>query len=630
MSLRKIKESLHPFYTDAEIDNATHYYVPTQCQNVAPSKEDEPGRTHAFATKELLIPFFLDKVFKAQQSANDKFFIVLADSGMGKTTFMINLYIQYLQKNPTKVGYVRLLPLGYPEVMKEVEKIPENKRADTMLMLDAFDEDNEALTNYRERLQSILNIAGSFGRVIITCRTQFFPSEEEEPKETGIISFSGLQKQYLFRKLYVSPFDERDIKKYLSLKYPLFQFARKEKAAKVISQSPNLMVRPMLLSYIDDLIENVKLYKFAYQVYEELIKRWVEREVARVKQDPENYRRELMNFSKAVSIEIYLGQKKRGGLVITGEELLPFAKRHGIALNDLELKSRSLLNRDAKGNFKFSHRSILEYFLAFEAFSNPNFYNEIDLTGMEQAAKFLSEMLFDQLRAVKGKYKLDKDGDSKDFTQIMLNEVPDVKYVALKSANFEELKVLRAFKNLDRIQIGNIQLKKSMLDEILGQNLLNLSRKFLLDVGALQELTHIAQADLSYNQIEDCSHIQAFVNLQGLNLRSNKVLKLSGIEKLSNLISLDLSDNRIISIQEIESLARLESLDLSGNQIEDISALKNLSNLKWLNLKKTKVRSLEALKGLTNLANLDITNTPVSPEDAAQLQQILPNCKIEF
>ena len=60
---RKLQQDLHPFYTRQEIQRATQYYVETTCQNVAPSKDDEPGRTHAFAAKNEIIPFFLKKAF---------------------------------------------------------------------------------------------------------------------------------------------------------------------------------------------------------------------------------------------------------------------------------------------------------------------------------------------------------------------------------------------------------------------------------------------------------------------------------------------------------------------------------------------------------------------------------------
>ena len=61
---RKLNKDLHPFFTPVEIKKATQYYIPTKCQNIAPSKENEPGQTHAFATREKIIPFFINQAFK--------------------------------------------------------------------------------------------------------------------------------------------------------------------------------------------------------------------------------------------------------------------------------------------------------------------------------------------------------------------------------------------------------------------------------------------------------------------------------------------------------------------------------------------------------------------------------------
>jgi hypothetical protein len=42
-------------------------------------------------------------------------------------------------------------------------------------------------------------------------------------------------------------------------------------------------------------------------------------------------------------------------------ELKPLADQFGIGLADWQLRGRSLLNRDVAGNYKFAHRSIMEY-----------------------------------------------------------------------------------------------------------------------------------------------------------------------------------------------------------------------------------------------------------------------------
>lgn len=41
-----------------------------------------------------LIPFFIQAAFN-EKSDSERFYLILADSGMGKTTFLINLYLRY-------------------------------------------------------------------------------------------------------------------------------------------------------------------------------------------------------------------------------------------------------------------------------------------------------------------------------------------------------------------------------------------------------------------------------------------------------------------------------------------------------------------------------------------------------
>ncbi|MEL6634760.1 MAG: hypothetical protein AAFQ83_25070, partial [Bacteroidota bacterium] len=111
-----LAKDLHPFFTRYEVEQATRYYVPTRYQNVPPSNDDEPGRNYISAARQPLIPLFLNKAFKNDADDN-KFYLVLADSGMGKTTFMINLYLSYKYKRTrfwqSPKHDIKLFPMGH-------------------------------------------------------------------------------------------------------------------------------------------------------------------------------------------------------------------------------------------------------------------------------------------------------------------------------------------------------------------------------------------------------------------------------------------------------------------------------------------------------------------------------------
>lgn len=379
-----IYNKLKPFYTEFEVKKATEKYMPTKCQNVDPCQEEEPTNVHAYVTKEKLIPFFIKKVFNAKKS--EKYYIILADSGMGKTTFIINLFSEYSKKIFKKHKMI-LLPLGHPDTDATIDIIQDKEN--TILLLDALDEDSKSLNDYKKRLNEIIEKTKSFQAIVITSRTQFFPSQIEEPKETGILKFGCEKGMHKFYKLYISPFDEKDINKYLKMKFNIFNISKRKRAKVIVEKSPKLMVRPMLLANIDDLIKREYPYQYPHHIYEEMVERWIQRERVDSKE-------ELRKFSKELALDIYNSRIERKGIIISAKDIKQFADNHKIKLEDFEIKSRSLLNRNGEGQYKFAHKSILEYFVALDLFNNPDNEYMYEYDGFEQIEKFYYDMCIER------------------------------------------------------------------------------------------------------------------------------------------------------------------------------------------------------------------------------------------
>src|SRR5438132_2009605 len=101
-------------------------------------------------------------------------------------------------------------------------------------------------------------------RIVISCRTQFFSSDEEIPKQVGTITVgvraAGEPAEYTFHKLYLSPFTDDQANQYLRRRYPLIEFKwlSRRRARRLAEKIPHLRARPMLLAHIDDLVESEK------------------------------------------------------------------------------------------------------------------------------------------------------------------------------------------------------------------------------------------------------------------------------------------------------------------------------------------------------------------------------------
>jgi hypothetical protein len=195
---------------------------------------------------------------------------------------------------------------------------------------------------------------------LITCRTQFFQREEEIPRETGVIrvgiTSAGQSREYIFYKLYISPFSDEQVKAYLKRRFSIWRLRRRRRARAMAQKIRDLVARPMLLAHIPVLVQSDKSVQYAFQLYEEMVEAWLERERPFVKD-----KEALRLFSERLAVNLYVNRQRRGAERIPKAELADLAKAWNIPLDEWQLSSRSLLNRDAMGNYKFAHSSIMEY-----------------------------------------------------------------------------------------------------------------------------------------------------------------------------------------------------------------------------------------------------------------------------
>ena len=352
LKTRSISRHLGPEFTVAGIHRSIRYYISAMCQDLDPAGAEEPRLVYGVQEK---LFEALDKVLT--HSTEHNFIFLLADSGMGKTSALINYYARHLRRfrKPFKLF---LIPLGIPDADERIAKITD--RAGSVLFLDALDEDTLAMVDHAERLRTLLSLTRDFERVLISCRTQFFSKDEEIPKETGKIKLSpraaGESAEYYFHKIYLSPFNEDQVTKYLKRRYPIWRRGRRKKAHAIVKKIPNLTVRPMLLAHVDDIVQSDRNIQYSYQLYEEMIDAWLKREQGFIQKTDD-----LRQLSEMLAVDLYLKRASRGSERIKRSDLVGLARQWGIPLEDWKLSGRSLLNRDADGNYKFAHRSIMEY-----------------------------------------------------------------------------------------------------------------------------------------------------------------------------------------------------------------------------------------------------------------------------
>ena len=338
-------------------------YIEPDCQQYNPADMDENHQDHGF--RQPVISFLNNSFFGMSTPLKDgrQVLFVLADAGMGKTSLMAMLKMSSLYGFWPKYFLCEALKIG-ENTLSDIERIKNISR--TVLLLDSLDEDPIAMLGVKKRIKDLLNATQGFFRVIITCRTQFFPQTKD------IADTFGRQDRikigpFLCRTIYLSMYTDEQVVLYLEKRFPKKSIqklnvwsknAKVTKALALANKMNSLRFRPLLLAYIEDIPPETSENPSA--IYEALVDAWLLRETRKP-----GFRlssKELLFVVAHLAVHLWKDSKK----YITTEELLELSYKipQLDALPEMALEGRSLLNRTSEGAYRFAHYSILEFLVS--------------------------------------------------------------------------------------------------------------------------------------------------------------------------------------------------------------------------------------------------------------------------
>ena len=552
-------------YDTVTIKRLTEHYIRPKFSNIDPTQEKEIGHAPTITTEDSFeeVNRFLDK------DCGYRHLLILAESGFGKTSFTLNYYAYNLRKRK-EAHKILLIPLGRKDADSLIAKIPDKK--EWVIFLDALDEDTNAIDNHHQRISNLMATCKAFKRVIITCRTQFFSKNEKIPVETGVIRIvprqAGEKDMYEFRKLYLALFDDKDVAHYIKQRYHFWAHGHRKKAFELVGKIPLLTVRPMLLAHIHDIIKRGVEIETSYQLYEVMVEAWLDRESGWVDKEV------LRTFSEQLAVNLFVNRKTRGQEQVTKEELSQLTQQWGLSLEGWKLRGRSLLNQDAAGNYKFAHRSIMEFLFVKRWLKDDKQARQVVLT--DQMGKFL--------------------------TEVYLNEA-NLHGVNLSRVNLSGV-------NLRSVNLSGVNLRRANLS---GTNL----------SGADLRGTDLSGADLrrvNFSGVNLSRMNLSSVNLRGANLRRADLCEtnLSGADlRGTNLSGANLQKTKIDNTTKIDTKWKL-AWKVINHKTEDRNFFKadlsgaNLSemNLRGANLRRADLSGAD-LNG-TNLIGADLERADLS------------------
>lgn len=360
------------------------YYVEPRCQETNPADRHEED----FLVSREPIMVKIDQFFRSKTpphpGSNQMF--ILSDAGMGKSSLLIMLKLLHLTSFWPKGKDCVVKKLG-EKTIEEINQI--GNQMDTILLLDSLDEDPCAYGQVKDRLMEILVNTQNFHRVIITCRTQFFPDTKDDPLERpGLVTIEG----YICPTKYMAFFDESQVAAYLRKRFPkkfgLFPQKKILKAAQaIITRMGTLRARPMLLAYIEDLMSSpsISSSESEFNIYKVLVTSWLLREQAKSKLPSEL----LFRACEILAGELTINHKRS----ISSKEIdLLIARTPEMgSIKSLDIKGRSLLNRNSAGEYRFSHFTFQEFLVAHRLINDQTWEPEKPIPLSDVLKKFIFE-----------------------------------------------------------------------------------------------------------------------------------------------------------------------------------------------------------------------------------------------
>ena len=382
---RKAAEDYIANYSDDEIANYTENYVRTDC--FVPAKDK--SRPEHFTQEDrqelfgVVDQFIRPDAKKTKAERGYRFMFILADSGMGKTAFVLNYFEKRFKKHRLVVVRVGVKEDEAVEKVDNFIRSIENPRQ-TVIILDGLDEDSLAQDDLEKRFNELDDLTSEFYRVIITCRRQFFVEEKLIPKKE---SPKGYEANYQILKLYLAPFTMKQVDRFLKSAFPGIRNRKLRKRARsLVDRIDDLYNRPLILTYIELLLEKEdEDYSKRVDIYRVIIDEWIKRDSSKVFGTDEQH---MLFMMKYIAAQMQLEGMQDG---MDHAYFDSFAKLQNIEISKKELTSRSLLTRDGADRYKFAHRSIMEYLFVLALLEDPKQYADVPLSDEMQV--FLTELL---------------------------------------------------------------------------------------------------------------------------------------------------------------------------------------------------------------------------------------------
>lgn len=330
-------------------------------------------------------------------SSERPFYMLLAPTGVGKTTFLSQVFLRYQKRSRFKrMDRLEFGKVHHSETLEALDLLIKSGAASkTILLLDGLDEfkirGKQDPTLYWEMFYDLWeeklvhSRLSRFKKVVVSVREQFFNSRDLENMTVDEVDFG---------KIRLLPFSEAAQRRsYLNKRFAgesSQQVMKRDEIIFLVEQlhgkGLHFVEKPLILNFMDDVWEayreqykNARNYEFFSNefIYRTIINKWFDREAKSTDGATYSQKIALEGYCKKLAWLIYSGAKNG----MDGEELMEMERTLNTIADLKGVQGRSLLIRVDSGRntngtnlsdqFQFIHESFLEFFIFLHLLEHP-------------------------------------------------------------------------------------------------------------------------------------------------------------------------------------------------------------------------------------------------------------------
>ncbi|MEZ4829403.1 MAG: hypothetical protein R3C61_24435 [Bacteroidia bacterium] len=424
-----VRRDLKPWFSQGTVRNAWRNFI-------------QPEITHGNHPPANMIPWFIGTAL-TQKNFEYSHYLLIGDSGTGKTTAMIRLYAAFRYTLQARDFSVKLISLADPTATFSLKGYKNKEK--TVLLLDGLEDNMLASHDYKAGLDNILTETAGFAKVVISVQKNFLPASVDGDSTRELIKYTGETCYQIFGRIELQPFSPQLSHRFVSKHLTGLSGQEKQRVREEMIMNPALFARPGWAKWSPAIGRSAQEeVRYPFEVYK-IAAHYL---LGNIRGEADQ-KEKIFAFASDFAANIWKGadQNRRWAMPLADAEKL--AGDFGIQIQALR---NTFLEIFPGGYVRFIHKGFLGLFVAWKAFFEEWTPSETYFDALPEAREFFHQMCWQKAlnsdRSLEGYARLSSSAEKRDLSSLSFNEIHHISRLYLRGDRLADIRFLHGISAL--------------------------------------------------------------------------------------------------------------------------------------------------------------------------------------